>query len=62
MKEMLELHGIDLENCGNGNEALICFAAINCLSCQKFNNCDFAPKSSCPNMILTQNLLDNHTH
>ena len=55
MQEMLEQHDVDLENCWNGNEALICAAAINCLECQKFDGCN-SSESRCPNIYLTQHL------
>lgn len=62
VKELLEQHGIDLENCWIGNEALICAAAINCLRCQRFNSCDFVPKNRCPNMFLTKQLPKASVH
>ena len=62
MKEMLEQHGIDLENCWNGNEALICAAAINCLECQKFDGCNFTSECACPNIYLTRRLPKTTIH
>tara|TARA_B100000315_G_scaffold250484_2_gene283387 strand:+ start:988 stop:1206 length:219 start_codon:yes stop_codon:yes gene_type:complete len=56
MKEMLKRHGIDLENCWNGNEMLICQASVNCLQCQKYAKCDADLLSDCPNKYLVNRL------
>ncbi len=62
MKAMLERHGIDLENCWNGNEMLICQASANCLQCQKNAKCDAGLLGGCPNSYLVVQLSQSTFH
>ena len=62
LKKMLEQNSIDLENCWNGNEALICAAATNCINCQKFDTCDLGLEGTCPNIFLIGQLPKRALH
>ena len=62
LKHMLEQHGVDLENCWNGNEALICAAAANCFRCSHFGDCRMALEDTCPNIYLVGQLPKQSIH
>lgn len=62
LKHMLEQHNIDLENCWNGNEVLICAAAANCIRCSRFGDCRMALEGACPNIYLVRQLPKRTIH
>jgi hypothetical protein len=62
LKHMLESQGVDVENCWNGNEAVICAAAANCVRCRHFGDCRVALEGACPNIYLVGQLPKRSIH